>query len=74
MAAKPKSELPHPGDKIAWNTSQGETHGTVEKIVTGTTKVKGHTATATREHPDVLVRSNKSGKEAVHTPEALKQE
>ena len=65
--------LPKKGDKVSWGTSQGKTEGTVEKIVTSTTKVKGHTAKATKEHPEVLVKSSKSGKEAVHKPEELKK-
>ena len=28
------AELPDTGDKVKWDTPQGETHGTVEKIVT----------------------------------------
>jgi hypothetical protein len=63
---------PKPGTKVTWNTAQGETHGTVEKTVTSTTKVKGYTAKATKEHPEVLVKSDKSGKAAVHKPEQLK--
>ncbi len=62
------------GDKVAWNTSQGETHGTVEKIVTNTTKVQGHVAKATKQSPEVLVKSDKTGKEAVHKPGSLKRE
>ena len=65
--------LPKKGDKVSWGTSQGKTEGTVEKIVTSTTKVKGHTANATKEHPEVMVKSSKSGKEAVHKPEELKK-
>lgn len=61
------------GDKVKWGTSQGETHGTVEKKVTSTTKVKGHVAKATKETPQFLVKSAKSGKEAVHKPEELKK-
>ncbi len=68
MAATPKQ-----GDKVKWTTSQGETHGTVEQIVTSETKVKGHVAKATKEHPQVLVRSDASGKQAVHKPDELKQ-
>ncbi len=60
-----------PGDKVTWNTSQGETHGTVEKKVTGTDHVKGHVAKASKEHPEYRVKSDKSGKEAIHTPDAL---
>ena len=40
--------LPKKGDKVSWGTSQGKTEGVVEKIVTSTTKVKGHTAKATK--------------------------
>ena len=62
---------PKKGDHVTWGTPQGKTAGTVEKIVTSTTKVKGHTAKATKEHPEVLVKSAKSGKQAVHKPEEL---
>ena len=67
------NKLPKKGDTVKWGTSQGETHGTVEKIVTTTTKVKGHVAKATKENPEVLVKSAKSGKEAVHKPAELKK-
>ena len=62
-----------PGDKVRWGTSQGETHGTVEKKATGTTRVKGHVAKATKEEPQYVVKSDKSGKTAVHKPEELKR-
>lgn len=63
-----------PGDKVSWNTSQGETHGTVEKKVTGIERVKGHVAKATKDHPEYKVKSDKSGNEAIHTPESLHKE
>ena len=59
------------GDKVAWNTPQGETEGTVERRVTGTARVKGHVAKAGPDHPEYLVRSDKSGKEAIHKADAL---
>ncbi len=65
--------MPKKGDHVTWGTAQGKTDGTVEKIVTSTTKVKGHTAKATKEHPEVLVKSSKSGKQAVHKPDELKK-
>ena len=67
------AKTPKQGDKVAWDTSQGETHGTVEKIVTGTAKVKGHTAKASKGSPQVLVKSDKTGKEAIHKPESLRR-
>lgn len=63
-----------PGDKVSWNKSQGVTHGTVEREVTGTQHVKGHAAKASPEHPEYRVRSDKSGKEAIHKPESLRKE
>ncbi len=62
-----------PGDKVKWGTPQGETQGTVEKKVTSTTKVKGHTAKPTKADPQFIVKSAKSGKTAVHRPEQLKK-
>ena len=67
------TKVPKKGDKVSWDTSQGKTEGTVEKTVTSATKVKGHTAKATKEDPQVLVKSAKSGKQAVHKPEELKK-
>ena len=62
-----------PGDKVRWGTSQGETHGTVEKKVTGTTRVKGHVAKASKDEPQFQVKSDKTGAKAVHKPEELKK-
>jgi hypothetical protein len=59
------------GDHVAWNTSQGETHGVVEQKITGTATVKGHTAKASPDEPQYKVKSDKTGKEAIHKPEQL---
>ena len=61
-----------PGTEVVWDTSQGETHGTVEKKLTTTTRVKGHVAKATRDEPQYKVKSAKTGAEAVHKPDALR--
>jgi len=61
------------GDKVKWDTPQGETHGKVVKKETNTTKVGGHTAKATKDDPQYRVESAKSGKEAVHKPDELKK-
>ncbi|ADU36527.1 DUF2945 domain-containing protein [Variovorax paradoxus] len=64
---------PKPGDKVAWTTSQGKTTGVVTRKVTGTASVKGHTAKATKAHPEFEVKSSKSGKKAIHKAEALQR-
>jgi hypothetical protein len=61
------------GDRVAWETSQGRTTGTVEHLVTRNARVKGHRAAATEREPQVLVKSEKSGKRAIHRPEALEK-
>ncbi len=61
------------GDKVSWNSSQGEIKGKVEKKVTSATKVKGHTAKASKDNPEYVVKSDKTGAEAVHKPDQLKK-
>lgn len=62
------------GDHVEWSTSQGKTTGTVTKKVTGTAKAGGHTAKASSGEPQYEVKSDKSGKTAIHKPDALKKE
>lgn len=61
------------GDKVKWDTPQGETHGAVVKKETGTAKAGGHVAKASASEPQYRVKSGKSGKEAVHKPEELRK-
>lgn len=61
------------GDKVRWNTSQGETHGVVVRKLTRATDIKGHHVAASADDPQYLVRSDKSGDEAAHKPGALKR-
>lgn len=62
-----------PGDKVKWDHSQGTTKGTVEKKLTSTTKIKGHTAKASNDNPEYLVKSDKTGAKAAHKPEELRR-
>ena len=62
-----------PGDHVKWNTSQGETKGKVEKKLTSATKIKGHAVKASKSNPEYLVKSDKSGAQAAHKPDALKK-
>jgi hypothetical protein len=63
----------HKGDKVQWQTSQGRTEGTVTRKVAGTAKAGGHVAKASPGHPEYEVKSARSGKTAIHKPEALKK-
>ena len=62
-----------PGDKVSWNSSQGKVHGSVEKKVTSPMKIKGHDVKASKDNPEVLVKSSKTGAKAAHKPEGLKK-
>lgn len=69
-----KDEDLHQGDEVSWNTSQGRTHGTVEKRLTEETQIKGTTVKASDDDPRHLVESDTTGAKAAHTPEALDEE
>ena len=59
------------GDKVKWDTSQGETHGKVVKKQTSPTKIKGHEVKASKSNPEYIVESDKTGAKAAHKPESL---
>jgi len=61
------------GDHVKWNTPQGQTTGKVVRKETSSTKVGGHEVKASKDDPQYRVKSDKSGKEAVHKPDALKK-
>jgi hypothetical protein len=61
------------GDQVEWDTSQGKTHGRVEKKQTSKTHIKGHKVAASKDNPQFIVRSEKSGKKAAHKPEELRK-
>ena len=61
------------GDRVEWNTSQGKTSGRVKEKLTSSKTIGGHEAKATKDDPQYLVESEKTGKEAAHKPDALKK-
>ena len=61
------------GDKVEWNSHGGTAEGTVEKKITEDTTAAKRTVRASKDDPQYLVRSEKSGGEAVHRPEALEK-
>jgi hypothetical protein len=59
------------GDKVEWQSSGGKSTGKVEKKLTSPTKIKGHEVKASKDNPEYLVKSDKSGAEAAHKPSSL---
>jgi hypothetical protein len=62
------------GDKVRWNSHGGEAVGAVEEKITEDTEAAGRQVRASEEDPQYLVKSDKSGGEAVHKPDALHRE
>ncbi|MEV1047798.1 DUF2945 domain-containing protein [Streptomyces sp. NPDC049916] len=69
MAKKKLSQ----GDKVAWESHGHETTGKVEKKITSRGKEAGRKVDASPDDPQYKVRSDKSGRSAVHKPESLKK-
>ena len=62
------------GDHVSWKSHGGEAVGVVEEEITEETEAAGRTVKASEDEPQYLVRSDKSGNEAVHKPGALTRE
>jgi hypothetical protein len=62
------------GDHVSWKSHGGEATGEVEKKITSDTEAAGRTVRASKDDPQYLVKSEKSGGEAVHKPSALKKD
>lgn len=71
MSQRKSSTTPKPGDHVAWNTPQGRTEGVVTRVLTGRARAGGHVAKASTDAPQLEVRSDASGKTAIHRPQAL---
>ena len=61
------------GDTVSWHTHGTTTEGTVQGKITEETEAAGRTVKADKDHPQYLVESAKSGRDAVHKPSALKK-
>ena len=61
------------GDHVTWKSHGGTAEGTVEKKITSESEAGGRKVNASKDEPQYLVKSDKSGGEAVHKPSALKK-
>jgi hypothetical protein len=61
------------GDKVEWQSHGATVRGTVAEKITSDTEAAGRTVRADSEDPQYRVRSDKSGRDAVHKPESLKK-
>jgi hypothetical protein len=61
------------GDSVAWNTSQGETHGNAVAKRTHRFTFAGQKFAASDEEPYWIVESAKTGARAAHKESSLKK-
>ena len=61
------------GDRVSWRSHGSTAVGVVERKITSDTEAGGRKVRASKDDPQYLVRSEKSGGDAVHKPEALER-
>jgi hypothetical protein len=61
------------GDQVTWQSHGNTVEGTVEEKITSDTEAAGRTVRASQDEPQYRVRSDKSGGDAVHKPDALEK-
>ena len=62
------------GDDVTWHSHGHTVHGTVVRKVTSETDAGGRHVKASKDDPQFVVESDKTGKQAVHKPSALDPE
>ena len=63
---------PKKGDKVSWKSHGENVRGTVQEKITERTEAAGRTVAASPDEPQYKVKSDKTGREAVHKPDALR--
>ena len=61
------------GDRVEWDSRNGKTEGKVVKKLTEPMEIKGHHVAASKDNPEYLVESEKTGKQAAHKPDSLEK-
>ena len=61
------------GDHVSWNSEAGLVRGTIKKKVASAIKFKTYTVRASKEEPQYLIKSDKTGHMAMHKGSALKK-
>jgi hypothetical protein len=59
------------GDRVTWEAGNQSSVGTIEEKITSDTEAGGRTVKASKDEPQHLVRSEKSGNTVVHHPDKI---
>ncbi|KTB59237.1 hypothetical protein AO067_22835 [Pseudomonas viridiflava ICMP 13104] len=60
------------GDAVRWNSEAGEIHGKIIKVHTKDVEFMGKHRPASKDAPQYEVKSDKTGRSALHHEDALK--
>ena len=63
----------HKGDKVGWESSGGHSTGKVVRKLTEPMTIKGHKVAASKDNPEYIVESAKTGARAAHKPSELRK-
>ncbi len=69
----PTKKKLHRGDEVSWRSHGSTATGRVQREITSRTEASGRTVDASPEEPQYEVRSEDSGRTAVHRPAALRR-
>jgi hypothetical protein len=61
------------GDEVTWQSHGHTVAGKVQKKITTRTEAAGREVAASSDDPQYQVKSDKTGRDAVHKPESLKK-
>jgi hypothetical protein len=62
------------GEKVSWRSHGQKVIGTVIGRITRATRAAGRAVKASKDEPQYHVRSDKTGRDAVHKPGALRRD
>ena len=61
------------GDEVEWDYAGNKVEGEVVEKVTNDTTLKGHKVKASEDDPQYKVKSEKTGKTAIHKPDSMEK-
>ena len=61
------------GDRVSWNSEAGRVRGVIRKRVTAPMTFKTYTVRASRDAPQYLIESERTGHLAMHKGSALRK-
>jgi len=60
------------GDHVRWNSEVGRVGGVIIKKLTSKTRFKGYVRHASKDEPQYMIKSDKTGHIAIHKGSALR--